>query len=88
MSDGLQITVRVLELSGGGYVIAEDIVGGDEVVQWQPTQAVSTIDEACGAVQRRLQAWSVECKRLKLAQAEDENVIPLKKAWRPWRAIK
>jgi hypothetical protein len=84
----MQITVRVLELSGGGYVIAEDIQGGDETVTWQPTQAVSTIDEACGAVQRKLQSWSLEVKRLKLAQAEDENVIPLKKSGRWWRAIK
>jgi hypothetical protein len=84
----MQITVRVLELSGGGYVIAEDVVGGDEHVQWQPTQAVSTIDEACGAVQRRLRSWSDECKALKRAQSEDENVVPLKASRRFWRAIK
>lgn len=84
----MQITVRVLELSGGGYVIAEDVVGGDEHVQWNPTQAVSTIDEACGAVQRRLRSWSDECKQLKRAQAEDANVVPLKASRRFWRAVK
>jgi hypothetical protein len=84
----LQITVRVLELTGGGFVIAEDIQGGDETVTWQPTQAVSTIDEACGAVQRRLRSWSDECKALKRAQSEDENIIPLKASRRFWRAIK
>jgi hypothetical protein len=88
MAAEMQITVRVLELSGGGYVIAEDIQGGDEAVTWNPTQAVSTIDEACGAVQRRLRSWSDECKAMRRAQLEDENVIPLKQAWRPWRAIK
>ena len=84
----LQITLRIVELSGGGFVIAEDVVNGDEQVSWQPTQAVSTIDEACGAVQRRLRSWSDECKQLRRARHDDENVIPLQKAWRPWRAIK
>jgi hypothetical protein len=84
----MHITVRVLELSGGGYVIAEDIQGGDESVTWQPTQAVSTIDEACGAVQRRLRSWSDECKQLRKAEAEDANVVPLKASRRFWRAIK
>ncbi len=84
----MQITVRVLELSGGGFVIAEDIQGGDEAVTWNPTQAVSTIDEACGAVQRRLRSWSEECKQLRRAQSEDENVVPLKASRRFWRAIK
>ncbi len=84
----MRITVQVLELPNGGYVIADDEIGGDETVQWNPTQAVSTIDEACGAVQRKLQTWSSECKRLRLAQAEDANVIPIKKESRWWRAIK
>ena len=83
----MRITVRVLELPNGGFVIAEEMAGGD-TIEWDATQAVSTIDEACGAVQRRLRSWSDECKRLKLAQAEDVNVIPMKKNSRWWRAIK
>ena len=86
MANEMRITVQLVELQGGGFIIAEQVICGDSA-EYDATQAVSTIDEACGAVQRRLQAWSVECKRLRLAQAEDENVIPLKKAWRPWRAI-
>jgi hypothetical protein len=81
----MQITIRIVELNGGGFVIAEELTGEEP---WNPTQAVSTIDEACGAVQRRLRSWSDECKAMRRAQLEDENVIPLKQAWRPWRAIK
>lgn len=83
----MRITVRILELPNGGFVIAEEIAGTDQV-EWDATQAVSTIDEACGAVQRRLRSWSDECKRMKLAQIEDANVVPLRKQSRWWRAIK
>ena len=87
----IQITLRILELSGGGFVIAEDAVGGEEAVAWQPTQAVSTINEACGAIQQRLQTWNNECKMLKLRQGQVEDdrsamVIEHPRKW--WRAIK
>lgn len=85
--DEMRITLRVIELKGGGFILAEEIVEGSEVT-FDATQAVSSIDEACGSVQRRLREWHSECKQLRAARAEDEaQVIPLKKAWRPWRAI-
>jgi hypothetical protein len=82
----MQITVRLVELPGGGFIIAEEVRDGDRM-DFEAAQAVSTIDEACGSVQRMLRSWSDNCKRLRAAQEQDENVIPLKKAWRPWRAI-
>jgi hypothetical protein len=84
MSGEMQITVRLVELQGGGFIIAEQIVGG-ESVEYDATQAVSTIDEACGAVQRRLRGWAEECKRLRVAQLADESVgriVAPKKWWR------
>ena len=84
MSGEMQITVRIVELQGGGYIIAEQIVGG-ESVEYDATQAVSTIDEACGAVQRRLRGWAEECKRLRVAQIADDSagkVIAHKRWWR------
>jgi hypothetical protein len=83
----MRITVRVLELPNGGFVIAEEIAGSGEV-EWDATQAVSSIDEACGAVSRRVRDWNVECKQLRLAQAQEADLIPLKRPSRWWRAIK
>lgn len=83
MANEMQITVRLVELQGGGFIIAEQVIGG-ETIEYDATQAVSTIDEACGVVQRRLQGWAVESKRLKAAREQDENVIPMKKAPRLW----
>lgn len=87
MSAEMRITVRVLELPHGGFVIAEEIAGSD-TIEWDATQAVSSIDEACGAVSRRVRDWNTECKQLRLAHAQDAEVIPLRKQSRWWRAIK
>jgi hypothetical protein len=84
MAGELQITVRIVELQGGGYIIAEELVTGERT-DFDATQAVSTIDEACGAVQRRLRGWADECKRLRVAQIEDESagkVIAPRRWWR------
>ncbi len=80
----MQITVRLVELRGGGFIIAEEIVSG-ETVEFDASQAVSTIDEACGAVQRRLRGWAEECKRMRLAHLEDESqgqIVAPRKWWR------
>lgn len=82
----MRITLRLIELKGGGFIIAQEMMDGEQV-DFDATQAVSTIDEACGSVQRMLRTWADECKRLRLAHEQNENVIPLKKAWRPWRSI-
>ncbi len=84
MAGEMQITVRLVELQGGGFIIAEEVISGDKV-DFDATQAVSTIDEACGAVQRRLRGWADECKRLRVAQIEDESagrVIAPRRWWR------
>jgi hypothetical protein len=83
MSNEMQITVRIVELRGGGFIIAEEIISGEHV-EFDATQAVSSVDEACGAIQRRLRDWHLECKRLRLAHSEDEStrVIAPKRWWR------
>jgi hypothetical protein len=84
MAGEMQLTVRLVELQGGGYIIAEEIVSGERV-DFDATQAVSTIDEACGAVQRRLRVWAEECKRLRVAQIADDSagkVVANRKWWR------
>jgi hypothetical protein len=79
----MRITLRVLELKGGGFILAEETLG-DDGVDFDATQAVSSVDEACGAIQRRLREWHIECKRLRLAHTEDENtkVIAPRRWWR------
>lgn len=84
MSGEMQITVRLVELQGGGFIIAEEVITGDKV-DFDATQAVSTIDEACGAVQRRLRGWAEECKRLRVAELADESrgqIVAPKRWWR------
>lgn len=84
MAAEMKITFRVIELSGGGFIIAEELSAGD----FDAPQAVSTPDEACGVLQRRLRDWHQECRQLKAAQLEDESggsiVAPRK--W--WRAVR
>jgi hypothetical protein len=79
----MRITLRLIELKGGGFIIAEETMDGERV-DFDATQAVSTIDEACGSVQRILRTWADDCRRLRLAREDDEKVIPLKKAPRLW----
>jgi hypothetical protein len=84
MAQEMRITIRLVELKGGGYIIAEELVTGEHV-EFDATQAVSTIDEACGSLQRRLRDWSQDCKRLKMAEIEDESrgrVIAPRRWWR------
>ena len=80
----MRITVRIMELRGGGFVIAEELANGTEI-EWDATQAVSSIDEACGAVQKRLRDWNSDCKQLRVRQIEDESggqIIAPKRWWR------
>lgn len=80
----MRITLRLIELKGGGFIVAEEIVEGDRV-EFDATQAVSTIDEACGSMQRRVRDWHQECRRLKVAQLEDEShgqIVAPRKWWR------
>lgn len=79
----MRITLRLIELKGGGFIIAQEMMDGEQV-DFDATQAVSTIDEACGSVQRILRSWADDCKRLKVASEQDEHVIPMKKAPRLW----
>jgi hypothetical protein len=83
----MRITVRVLELPNGGFVIAEELQGSD-TVEWDATQAVSSIDEACGAIQRRLRDWHLECKQLRLRATEEADVIPMRRSWWGRKAIR
>ena len=80
----MRITLRLIELKGGGFIIAQEMMDGEHV-DFDATQAVSTIDEACGSVQRMLRTWADECKRLRVAQIEDESagrVIAPRRWWR------
>lgn len=76
----MKITLRVVELPGGGFVLAEEMDTGD----FDATQAVSSIDEACGSIQRRLREWHQECRQLRAAALEDQSskVIAPRKWWR------
>ena len=89
MAHEMRITLRILELKGGGFILAEESMG-DDGVEFDATQAVSSINEACGAVQNRLQTWNNECKMLKLRQSQEDDhsamVIEHPRKW--WRAIK
>ena len=69
MAGEMRITFRVIELPQGGFIIAEELEAGD----FDALQAVSSPDEACGALQRRLREWHQECRQLKAAQLEDES---------------
>lgn len=87
MAGEMKLTVRLVELNGGGFVVLEETLEGDHVT-FEAMQAVSSIDEACGAAQRRIRDWHQECRQLKAAQLEDESggsiVAPRK--W--WRAVR
>ena len=79
----MKITLRVIELPAGGFVLAEELDNGE----FDATQAVSSIDEACGSIQRRVRDWGQECRQLRAAELEDQSpkvVAPHR--W--WRAIK
>jgi len=84
MAGEMQITVRLVELPGGGFIIAEEVISGERV-DFDATQAVSTIDEACGSVQRILRGWADNCKRLRIAQIADESRGKIEAPRRWWR---
>lgn len=67
MSDA-QITIKVMELPDGGFVIGQD--SGDD---FTPMRAVSTIDEVSGCVQRWLQEWNTNARILRQREREDEE---------------
>lgn len=80
----MRITLQVVELRGGGFILAEEVMEG-QTVTWDATQAVSSIDEACGCAQRRLREWHQECRQLKAAELEDSaptKIIAPRKWWR------
>jgi hypothetical protein len=79
----VSITVRLIEIGGGGFVLAE--VHGDGDIT--PMQAVSTIDEAVGAIQRRVRDWNTESRTLRQRQIEEESGGKVISPWRPWRSI-
>lgn len=68
----MQITIQVAELDGGGFVIGDAFYEGEQL-DFQPVQAVSSIDEVCGAIHNKLRQWHTECKRLRQATIEDQN---------------
>lgn len=80
----ISITLRIIEIGGGGFVLAE--VHGDGDIT--PMQAVSTIDECCGVLQKRARAWNDESKTLRHRQIEDDSDGKVISPRRFWRAIK
>ena len=72
----IKLTLRVIELGGGGFVLAEEMDTGEIC----PLQAVSSIDEACGVVQRRVREWNSEAVAYRKSQ-RTENVIRPKRFW-------
>lgn len=84
MAGEMKITFRVIELPQGGFILAEELAGGD----FDAMQAVSSVDEACGALQKRLRTWHQECRQLKAAQLEDESDGAVVAPRRFWRAVR
>lgn len=83
MKGEMQITIRVAELPNGGYVIGEG-TEGDGV---EAMQACTSLDEACGAIQRRLRSWNDQTRMLRSRTDDDEpGTIIAPKKW--WRAVK
>lgn len=79
----MTLTLRLIELPGGGFVLAEGLSEGD----FDALQAVSSVDEACGSLQRRVREWNAECRQLRAAELEDNSPkVVAPRQW--WRAIK
>ena len=79
----MKVTLRIIELPAGGFVLAEELDTGE----FDATQAVSSIDEACGSIQRRMREWHSECRQLRAAEIEDQSPkVIAPRQW--WRAIK
>jgi len=79
----MTLTLRLIELPGGGFVLAEGLSEGD----FDALQAVSSVDEACGSIQRRVREWHHECRSLRAAELEDQSPQVVRpRQW--WRAIK
>lgn len=79
----MKVTLRIIELPAGGFVLAEELDTGE----FDATQAVSSVDEACGSIQRRIREWHTECRSLRAAELEDHSPkVVAPKQW--WRAIK
>ena len=74
-----KLDIRIMELPGGGFILAEDRSGDD----YEPMQAVSSLDELCGALQKRVREWNDETNRT--APAVTGTVISPRR-W--WRAVK
>lgn len=80
----ISLTLRIIEIGGGGFVLAE--VHGDGDIT--PMQAVSSIDEAVGVLQKRARVWHEESRTLRHRQIEDDSDGKVISPRRFWRAIK
>ena len=71
----IRLTLRIIEFGGGGFLIAHE-VEGEDVIEWEPMQAVSSLDEAAGVVQRRMREWNLENVAYRKAQSGPSVIRP------------
>jgi len=87
MKGEMQITIRVAELPNGGFVIGEEIDGSDQDERIAAMQACTSLDEACGAIQRRLRSWNEQARIQRARPDDDESgTVIAPRKW--WRAVK
>ena len=66
-----RLTISIIELTGGGYVIADEPDYGRS--SFIPFRAVTTLSEAKDTVHARMMQWQKEVVALKQAGQEDEH---------------